>query len=228
MGIINPGAGLALRGIKTPLVPHVAASSRIVAHYEYSPFGRTIIATGPLADSNSFRFSTKYYDSETSLYYYGYRYYSPGLGRWMSRDPLGDIGCNEWLLRQKSIILARNPWQAFGIDNLFNAIFYKVPAHCDVPTTRSHTVSRLRSTIVAGNSIVAAGRARLERLMLVCPGASIRIVPPCGAWTFIRAVAPFLRAALIVNGPGSRMFLNETLRHSAGTPGKTRVMPECV
>ncbi|WP_446011594.1 RHS repeat-associated core domain-containing protein, partial [Candidatus Electrothrix sp.] len=28
----------------------------------------------------------------TGLYYYGYRYYSPELGRWMSRDPIGEDG----------------------------------------------------------------------------------------------------------------------------------------
>ena len=36
--------------------------------------------------------STKYYDTETELYYYGYRYYSDELGRWLNRDPLGERG----------------------------------------------------------------------------------------------------------------------------------------
>ena len=62
----------------------------VVAHYEYDPFGRTVAATGPLALENKWRFSTKYTDSETGLVYYGYRYYSPGLGRWISRDPLSE------------------------------------------------------------------------------------------------------------------------------------------
>ena len=39
-----------------------------------------------------FRFSTKYLDEETGLYYYGYRYYSPELGRWVSRDPIEETG----------------------------------------------------------------------------------------------------------------------------------------
>jgi|GEM_PF-5810474 len=34
--------------------------------------------------------STKYFDDETELAYYGYRYYSPELGRWSNRDPLLD------------------------------------------------------------------------------------------------------------------------------------------
>ena len=36
--------------------------------------------------------STKYFDDETELVYYGYRYYSPELGRWANRDPLGAEG----------------------------------------------------------------------------------------------------------------------------------------
>ena len=36
--------------------------------------------------------STKYFDDETELVYYGYRYYSPEMGRWGSRDPIGEWG----------------------------------------------------------------------------------------------------------------------------------------
>jgi len=41
---------------------------------------------------NPFRFSTKYYDAEIGLYYYGYRYYSPSMGRWLNRDPIEEQG----------------------------------------------------------------------------------------------------------------------------------------
>ncbi len=53
----------------------------ILAHYEYSPFGETIVAIGELAQSNPFRFSTKYHEDESGLVYCGYRYYNPELGR---------------------------------------------------------------------------------------------------------------------------------------------------
>jgi RHS repeat-associated protein len=36
--------------------------------------------------------STKYTDLETGLLYYGYRQYIPELGRWVSRDPIGERG----------------------------------------------------------------------------------------------------------------------------------------
>ena len=52
----------------------------IVAEYAYDAFGNTIYEDGDMADFFPHRFSTKYYDAETDLYYYGYRYYS----RWVT------------------------------------------------------------------------------------------------------------------------------------------------
>jgi RHS repeat-associated protein len=45
-----------------------------------------------MAKLNPVRFSTKYQDDETDLLYYGYRYYVPSTGRWLSRDPIGERG----------------------------------------------------------------------------------------------------------------------------------------
>ncbi|MDZ4199028.1 MAG: RHS repeat-associated core domain-containing protein, partial [Kiritimatiellia bacterium] len=64
----------------------------IAAHLEYDAFGRTIVSTGTAPCA--FGFSTKYEDAETGLLYYGYRFYSPELGRWPSRDPIGEVGGN--------------------------------------------------------------------------------------------------------------------------------------
>ena len=64
----------------------------IVAEYAYDAFGNTIYEDGDMAAVFPHRFSTKYYDAETDLYYYGYRYYSPSLGRWISRDPIEEKG----------------------------------------------------------------------------------------------------------------------------------------
>jgi RHS repeat-associated protein len=45
-----------------------------------------------MATANPFRFSTKFQDDETGLLYYGYRYHDPSTGRWLNRDPLGELG----------------------------------------------------------------------------------------------------------------------------------------
>jgi RHS repeat-associated protein len=72
-----------------------AATGMRSASYEYGPFGDTIKAVGPMSLANPIRFSTKYQDDATGLLYFGYRYYSPSLQRWLNPDPLGIRGgCN--------------------------------------------------------------------------------------------------------------------------------------
>ena len=70
----------------------VATDGTISARYEYSPFGEAVRATGPVAEANPLRWSTKLMDPESGLVYYGFRYYSASLGRWISRDPAQE-GC---------------------------------------------------------------------------------------------------------------------------------------
>ena len=69
-----------------------AATGETSAQYEYGPFHELLRATGPMARENVFLAATKYQDWETGFYYYGYRYYSPSTGRWLSRDPIEDAG----------------------------------------------------------------------------------------------------------------------------------------
>ena len=69
-----------------------AGGKGVVAEYNYGPYGEPMWADGARAGSNPFRYSTKYTDSETGLLYYGYRYYNPQDGTWLSRDPLGEAG----------------------------------------------------------------------------------------------------------------------------------------
>jgi RHS repeat-associated protein len=70
----------------------LATSSTKTAVYDYDPFGQPIRVNEPEAGLNPVRFSSKYTDAETGLCYYGYRYYSPELGRWLGRDPIGERG----------------------------------------------------------------------------------------------------------------------------------------
>ena len=70
----------------------VDVSGNEVAQYDYNPFGKVIASGGTYEDINLFRFSSEYNDDETALIYYNYRYYDADLGRWLSRDPIGEKG----------------------------------------------------------------------------------------------------------------------------------------
>ena len=63
---------------------------RAVINYEFDAFGK--MTSGNPTGIFRFRFSTKYFDTETGLYYYGYRFYDPIWGRWINRDPIGEDG----------------------------------------------------------------------------------------------------------------------------------------
>jgi RHS repeat-associated protein len=71
---------------------YVDESGDLVAEYAYDAFGLLVTQSGAMAGAFPHRFSTKYFDSETGQYYYGHRYYSPELGRWLSRDPIVEEG----------------------------------------------------------------------------------------------------------------------------------------
>lgn len=54
--------------------------------YTYDSFGNTVASSGSLV--NSFRYTGREFDTETSLYYYRARYYDPATGRFTSEDPI--------------------------------------------------------------------------------------------------------------------------------------------
>ncbi len=74
------------------VIHYCDAQGNVVASFIYDAFGNIISQSGPMADDFAFRFSTKYYDHETGLYYYGCRYYHPPLMRWINRDPIEEDG----------------------------------------------------------------------------------------------------------------------------------------
>jgi len=83
-------------------------TGQITANLDYDAFGREVRATGPKTPASGqppglaandpwvdvlpFHFSTKFTDRESGLNYYGYRFYDPVDGRWLSRDPIGERG----------------------------------------------------------------------------------------------------------------------------------------
>ena len=67
-----------------------AADGASVLQMDYDPFLNVIRETGPMASLMPFLGSTKYYDRETKLLYYGHRYLKDGV--WPSRDPIGESG----------------------------------------------------------------------------------------------------------------------------------------
>jgi RHS repeat-associated protein len=60
------------------------------ARYDYDPYGRMTKISGDL--TADFGFTGDYYHAASGLSLTMYRAYDPNLGRWLSRDPMGEAG----------------------------------------------------------------------------------------------------------------------------------------
>jgi RHS repeat-associated protein len=71
------------------------ATGELIGTADYGPYGERFdvrwVTPADEASYDRFGFGTEYRD-ETGLIYYGARYYSPALGRFLSRDPAGVAG----------------------------------------------------------------------------------------------------------------------------------------
>lgn len=71
----------------------VDATGQVITYEEYYPYGGTAVLGGNLVEQREkrYRFSAKELDQASGLYYFGHRYYSPYLTRWISADPAGPV-----------------------------------------------------------------------------------------------------------------------------------------
>ena len=73
------------------------STGTVVERYAYSPYGETTILDGvgtvlpATAFGNRYTYTGRRFDAETGLFYFRARMYSPTLGRFISRDPLGFV-----------------------------------------------------------------------------------------------------------------------------------------
>ena len=108
----------------------VSPGGLVLAAYQYDPYGRTLAQSGPLADANLYRFSSKMWHDKSRIYYYGYRFYSPNLQRWINRDPISEGGFEVnrhegkmflWLYKAVNLFefcnnQSQNSWDLLGLD----------------------------------------------------------------------------------------------------------------
>ena len=62
------------------------------AKYLYDPFGNTLSSSGPLANANLYRFSSRECHVNLGVALYTYRGYVTSLQRWINRDPKEELG----------------------------------------------------------------------------------------------------------------------------------------
>ena len=136
---------------------YLAANGTITAHFEYDPFGNTVIDTGT-THQFSYSFSTKPRDVETGLYNYGYRYYDPVTGRWSSRDPIEEAGgVNLYGMIGNDAV---NRWDILGMTISAENIKDKSSCSSNCKTCESEGTLSIRDNGTSGTSVKATAFGR--------------------------------------------------------------------
>ena len=112
------------------ITEYVATNGAVAAHYEYSAFGEPTVSSGELASAFTHQFSTKPYCAVTGFSEYQMRKYRPDIGRWMSRDRIGEKGgANIFSFLHNSIINHVDILGNYGASPVF--IIVKTPGPHD-------------------------------------------------------------------------------------------------
>ena len=113
MPLLRNGGEFLVSDANKNIVALLDTTGSVTDTYTYEPFGN---CTHTGTSTNPFRFSSEYYDEETELAYYNYRYYSPDLGRWLSRDPIEELDETSLYIaiRNNSVSI----WDANGLHTL--------------------------------------------------------------------------------------------------------------
>jgi RHS repeat-associated protein len=80
-----------------------------------TPYGAAIQASGQI--SSNFRCAGMFYHQDSGLYLTHYRAYDPQTGRWLSRDPVGELDVNLYTYADGNPISRVDPtglWCFFG------------------------------------------------------------------------------------------------------------------
>ena len=159
------------------VVQYVDKYGALVAQYEYDAFGNTIRKSGTKADELKMRFSTKYFDDEAGLYYYGHRFYSPRIARWLTRDPIEeDGGLNLYVVCGNDTINKYDPNGCIPLDTVWDIgnIVYDICVG-DKVALAADTAALMVPYVPAGASKLVKA-AQLSKVKKICPGVkSIKI-----------------------------------------------------
>ena len=79
-------------------------------HLEYTPYGELWVEDTDAAYHTPFRFTSKEWDEETELYYYGARYMHPRNSTWISADPAGFELVNPMEQDEKGKLVAKQSY----------------------------------------------------------------------------------------------------------------------
>jgi RHS repeat-associated protein len=101
----------------------------VVWSAQYNVFGRATITTPAETPdkptiSSDLRLPGQVEDEETGLHYNWHRYYEPGLGRYVTADPIGLLdGVNRYAYVGGNPLMYMDPYGLFGMDDIWGFVY---------------------------------------------------------------------------------------------------------
>lgn len=107
-----------------------ATTGSVAAYSRYSAFGEEQL--GLNTTLSPWRFCGKRIDPETHLAYFGNRYYSPELGRWITPDPLGSFdGANLYSYVHNNPVEMIDPTGLFSLSSIWQNVSNTLLSICN-------------------------------------------------------------------------------------------------
>ncbi|EPE4188428.1 RHS repeat domain-containing protein [Yersinia enterocolitica] len=145
----------------------VDGEGELISLEEYYPYGGTAVWTARSqveANYKTIRYSGKERDA-TGLYYYGYRYYQPWAGRWLSADPAGTVdGLNLFRMVQNNPITGADEKGLFTFNIVKAWQDRRAQARANKSYNRMLGGSAWSRTIIDTKSIDIISRKNIETL----------------------------------------------------------------
>ncbi len=142
----------------------------VVNTYEYDAFGNVVSSTVSIA--NPYGYTGRKLDNESGLMYYRVRYYDPGIGRFISADPIAFAGGINFYVYVRNnpvnfvdplgLVSCDGKWRQVGWDRIFNivCVCYWLCEPCDGPTIwggNPRTLPRTFGTVINAGGDIESG-----------------------------------------------------------------------
>ncbi len=151
------------------------SSGSVLERYGYDAFGESRVMTSTFGSrsSSTYGWETRYdayrWDSESDFYQVRYRYLHPTLGRWLTRDPIGELGTPNLYANVRNNIITRiDPLglrEESELSKSLNEVFENIRSEVEHAKTAKEILDEISEAVSKGELNPATPGAALSGVL---------------------------------------------------------------